>query len=152
MKILAIDLGTQCGWAISPLESGTGDLSNRKRRSGYGMVYLRFRSALDQVLGLVDLVVYEEVRRHMGVTAAHRYGGLEAILTEECESRELNYESVPVADIKRMATGKGNSKKDKMIEAAELKWPNIEIVDDNHADALWLLAFAHNEYGDIDGK
>ena len=34
-----------------------------------------------------------------------------------------------------------------MVEAARVKWPDVEIVDDNMADALWLLDLAKSELG-----
>lgn len=36
-----------------------------------------------------------------------------------------------------------------MVKAAKETFKKIKIVDDNHADALWLLAMAVEEYGCI---
>ena len=144
MKTLALDLGTKCGWAVfdgdTPIASGTWILqSDRQRRfEGGGMKWLRFRELLNQVPA-VDRVALEEVRRHAGTDAAHAYGGALAVVTAWCEERKIPYEAVPVASIKKHATGKGNAKKDVMIEAAKKRgW---EVVDDNHADALWIGDF-----------
>src|SRR5690606_35778810 len=107
-----------------------------------GMRFLRFRQMLQDVLPRVDHVAYEEVRRHMGVDAAHVYGGLQAVITEECERRQIPYEAVPVATIKKCATGKGNANKQAMVARAETLWPTTEIADDNQADALHIARYA----------
>lgn len=144
MRILALDLGTSCGWAISrdqaPYISGVLDLSPG-RYSGGGMRFVRFGNELTTLLNArIDRVVFEEVRRHLGVDAAHIYGGLLAVLTAECERRSIPYEGVPVATIKKHATGKGNADKKAMVEAASAF--DAMIVSDDQADALCLLDYA----------
>jgi Holliday junction resolvasome RuvABC endonuclease subunit len=137
MTILALDLGTHCGWCRTDgivYDSGVWNLTGGRYEGG-GMRFLRFRQMLDSLGWDAQLVVYEEVRRHMGVDAAHVYGGFQAVLTEECERRGIPYEAIPVATIKKTATGKGNAKKDAMVEAARLFWPTSNITDDNEADA-----------------
>jgi Holliday junction resolvasome RuvABC endonuclease subunit len=146
MKILAIDPGTHCGYALSPVESGTWDLSV-KRHEGGGMRYLRLRNYLNESCHGIDLVVYEEVHRHNGTDAAHIYGGIVGIIQEHCEMHDIQYQGVPVGTVKKHATGKGNANKDSMVNAAKAKWQDIDIVDDNQADALWIWDWAQNEYG-----
>lgn len=143
MRILALDLGTHCGWALSPHESGVWNLAPR-RFEGSGMRFVTFRQHLRKILEGVNLVYFEEVRKHMGVDAAHVYGGLMAVLTEECEVRKIPYQGIPVGTIKRAATGKGNAPKDVMVAAAKQKWPELVIIDDNHADALHLWDHARS--------
>ena len=146
MNILAIDPGTHCGYAKSPIESGTWDLSV-KRHEGGGMRFFRLRNYLNEVCSDIDLLVYEEVHRHAGTEAAHIYGGIVAIIQEHCEMHQINYQGLPVGTIKKYATGKGNANKDSMVNAAKAKWQDIDIVDDNQADALWIWDWAQNEYG-----
>ena len=148
MKILAIDPGTHCGWAITPLESGVWDLSPHRHEGG-GMRFLRLRKYISEACMGTKLVVYEEVRRHLGTDAAHIYGGIVAIIQEHCEAEKIAYQGVPVGTIKRFATGKGNSNKEVMLAVARLKWSEIDIVDDNQADALFLWAWANEEYGAV---
>lgn len=143
MNILALDLGTKTGWAVSlngAVASGVQDLTPR-RFDGGGMRFLRFREWLQKMFAdnKYDAVFFEEVRRHMGTDAAHIYGGLMGQLTEICERLSIPYEGVPVGTIKKHATGKGNADKPKMIEAAQRLYPGLAIEDDNHADALCLL-------------
>lgn len=139
MRILALDLGTKTGYAISLQESGVLDLA-RKRFEGGGFIFVRFREKLKELLDSgITQVYFEEVRRHLGTDAAHLYGGLLAVLSEECELRKLPYSGIPVGTIKKHATGKGNANKDQMLQAAKNEGWNV--YDDNHADALWLLNF-----------
>lgn len=152
--ILALDLGTHCGWARSGVTTtwGTWNLT-QGRYAGGGMRYLRFEQLLLPILYAAEefapkLVAFEEVRRHMGVDAAHVYGGLLAILTKMCDgvTPTIPYQGYPVGTIKKLATGKGNADKAKMLAAARARWgPTVE--DDNQADALWTLALAESEYG-----
>ena len=93
-------------------------------------------------MGSLGRVYFEEVRGHKGTDAAQIYGGLVAIITEFCEANRIPYAGIPVGTVKKHATGKGNSGKDLMIQAARERWPGQEIEDDNQADALWILATA----------
>ena len=93
----------------------------------------------------IELVVFEEVRRHAGVDAAHAYGGFMGQLTAWCEHHQIPYQGIPVGTIKKHATGRGNASKEEMIEAIRAKGHNPD--DDNEADAIALayLAKAKNE-------
>ena len=145
--ILALDLGTKTGWAIArpdgSVTSGTMDFKPRRYEGG-GMRYLRFRSWLEEIVAScgVSAIYFEEVRRHLGVDAAHAYGGFLAELTAHCDGRDpaMPYAGVPVATIKRHGTGKGNAGKPEMIEAARRL--GCLPADDNEADARVLADYA----------
>lgn len=149
-RIFAVDPGTKCGWALRQpggvMISGVWDLSG-SRFEGAGMRFLRLRGYLDTVARQqpFDVIVFEEVRRHMGVDAAHIYGGIVAVLTSWCEEHKAPYLAIPVPTIKKHATGKGNANKDLMIAAAKARWPDIHLVDDNQADAMWIATVAAEE-------
>lgn len=157
-RILALDLGTKTGWAMSSYSiysragenvwvnsnvlSGVEDFKG-DRFSGGGMRFLRFHQWLD---GFWDdkstrptRVVYEEVRRHLGTDAAHAYGGFMATLQKWCEYRSIPYEGIPVGTIKKHITGVGNASKGMVCEA--VKRYGFKPQDDNEADALALLMF-----------
>lgn len=145
MNILALDLGTKCGWAWSRpnhLMSGTWDLKATKFES-IGQRFEKFRNHLTVIIFIEKpvLVVFEEVRMHMAVDAAHAYGGYLAVLQVVCLDNKIEYRGVPVGTIKKHATGKGNAKKPDMIKAAIKLFPSVNILDDNHADALCLLHY-----------
>ena len=145
-SILALDLGSHTGWALHQLDntitSGTEHFKPQRFEGG-GMRYLRFKRWLNEMLaasGYINAVYFEEVRRHLGVDAAHTYGGFMGHLTAWCEHHNIPYQGVPVGTIKKHATGKGNAGKDDMIVAARAR--GHEPVDDNEADALALLDWA----------
>jgi len=80
-RILALDLGTQTGWALiscdGAINSGSQSFKSQRFEGG-GMRYLRFKRWLTEIKQFgndIDQVVFEEVRRHAGVDAAHAYGG-----------------------------------------------------------------------------
>ena len=145
MEILAIDPGTKCGYAISLVISGVWDLSVGRHEGG-GMRFLKLRTHLKDIASGVGLIVYEEIRGHKGVDAAQIYGGIVAIISEYAEFHSIPYQGIPVGTIKKFATGKGNSNKEAMMEAAAKKWRGFPIYDDNHADALFLWTYANEKY------
>jgi Holliday junction resolvasome RuvABC endonuclease subunit len=107
------------------------------------MAFLRFERFLadaSQASGPFGAVVFEEVRAHAGTLAAQVYGGFLAHLTAWCERNGVPYLGVPVATIKRHATGKGNAPKEAVIAAVRAK--GFEPGDDNEADALAILDWA----------
>ena len=160
LVILALDLGTTTGWALrsanGPVAHGFVSFKSQRFEGG-GMRYLRFGRWLADMLALSGqqsgsqtgsqtnltgsgAVYFEEVRRHLGVDAAHVYGGLLATLTAWCEHHQIPYQGVPVGTIKRHATGKGNAGKAEVIAA--MKALGHPVTDDNEADALALLHWA----------
>jgi hypothetical protein len=161
-SILSLDLGTTTGWALRSRNGSivSGSQSFKPQRfEGGGMRYLRFVRWLSEVAvsdeteegqvkrvndTLLDQIVFEEVRRHAGVDAAHAYGGFMSHLTSFAERHAIPYEGVPVGTIKKHATGKGNANKLMMITAMQALGHNP--VDDNEADALALLRWAIERY------
>lgn len=149
-RILAIDPGTACGWAVRHSEqtydSGVWDLKPRRHEGG-GMRWVRLRAYLREVLDRFppDIVAYELVRRHLGTDAAQLYGGCVAVVAAECEERRIPFTAIPVATVKKHATGKGNADKAAMIAAAAKRWPRPEPYDDNEADARWIAETAAKE-------
>ena len=144
--ILALDLGQKTGWALKRpdgrIYSGT-ETFKPDRFSGGGMALLRFRQWLDTLHGTggpVGMIVFEEVRRHLGTTAAHIYGGFLGQLSAWAEFREIPYEGVPVGTIKKFIAGKGNANKEDVIRAVFDR--GFCPQDDNEADALALLLWA----------
>lgn len=149
MNILALDLGQNCGWAMhsdGKIKSGVWKLQPTKFESA-GIRFLKFRRHLETeiVIGGVTKIFYEAVRRHIGTDAAHAYGGYMSQVQAVCIEYEVEYEGVPVQTIKKHATGSGNADKAKMIEAAIVKFKHIDVIDDNHADALHLLDYVKHQ-------
>lgn len=145
LRILALDPATKCGFAHSCGISGTWDLSVRRDESS-GMRLLRLRGKLNEILSSVgiDLIVYEAARH-----AAPKMQGalvvqatIQGALTLWAEERKIQYRGVSPKEIKKLAAGSGNANKQMVIAAAAKRWPSVDITDDNHADALWILEFA----------
>ena len=143
ITVLCLDLGAKSGWALrsadGAITSGTAEFKH-DRYSGGGMRFLKFKQWLNQMLeavGQIDAIYFEEVRRHLGVDAAHAYGGFLAHLSAWSEQHGIAYEGVPVGTIKRHATGRGNAGKAEVICAMQQR--GYHPGDDNEADALALL-------------
>lgn len=155
MNVLAIDPGSRHGWALSlggRLESGVEDFGLRRGESP-GARFLRFRRWLADVSDLarrttgrdLELVVYE-MPHHRGGHATEVAHGFSTRLQEHAAAT-AGCECVAVhsATLKKWATGSGRAGKPEMIAAARQRWDR-QPTDDNHADALLLLAWALETY------
>ena len=144
--LLAVDLGQQTGWALrqaSGLITSGSHGFKPGRFEGGGMPLLLFAAWLSELHGTagpLGRVVFEEVRAHKGTAAAHTYGAFLGQLSAWCEAHGVAYQGVPVATIKKHATGKGNAGKDLVIAAMQAR--GFQPVDDNEADALAILHWA----------
>ncbi len=147
--VLALDLGTQMGWSLlrnGIVTSGTLTFKNDRYQGG-GMRYLRFSRWLDdmkRIAGPLTEIYFEEVRRHLGVDAAHVYGGFLATLTSWCEKESIPYQGISVGTIKRHVTGKGNASKQEVIVSLRAK--GYRPHDSNEADALALLEWVRSQH------
>ena len=147
--MLTLDLGKQTGWAIfydGMFYSGSKSF-HASRFSGGGMPFLKFRSwlsSLKQEFPNIEMVYFEEVRRHLGTDAAHCYGGFLGHLTAWCEENHIPYQGVPVKTIKRFIAGKGNASKSDVIEAVRDK--GFCPIDDNEADSIALMLWAQKQF------
>ena len=155
MNILALDLGTTTGWAHSNGASGTWDLSIRRDESS-GMRLLRFEAKLLEIINTVgvDVIVFEAAlatgSRPAGMEPVRLQSKLQAIIERLVESTDgMECRSYNVNEIKRHAIPEKGKKRDKaaMVEAAKRRWPDVEIVLDDQADAMWLLSLAKEELG-----
>ena len=141
MKILALDIATKTGFATD-MASGVWDLKLKKGESN-GMKLIRLNSKVREVVESlnIDLVVME---RPAGLfkSAIITESELIGVVKLYCEEKNINYTEYSATEIKKFFTGKGNAKKADMIEEAKRRFPEINIIDDNHADALALLELA----------
>jgi Holliday junction resolvasome RuvABC endonuclease subunit len=136
-----------------PLLSGFKDFKNGKFE-GAGMRFLKFRAwlgELQKTAGNIDYVCFEGVRNHIGVDAAHAYGGFMATLTSWCEANEIPYEGVTVQAIKIAISGKGNTPKEIIVK--EVVRQGFHTQDDNEADAIALMIWAikNGKAGELNG-
>lgn len=143
MSVLALDLGKKVGWAANTpgsRTSGVEDFSKRWSESA-GMCMLRFKNWLERIVSMTEAteIHYELVQGYRSGAAARVWSGFWSHLLSWCEESAIPCSGVPVATIKRHATGKGNANKPAMIDAAIAKgWIPA---DDNEADAQHLLDY-----------
>jgi hypothetical protein len=145
MRVIGLDLGTQCGYAwtetgeVVGAQTGAWDF-RAKRFEGGGFRYLRFGEALRELTFMRSdecCVFFEEVGYHRGADAAHVYGAFYGKLQEVCDSAGIPYRGIPIGTIKRRATNHGRANKEDMIRAAFHEW-SVRMTDDQ-ADAAWVL-------------
>jgi Holliday junction resolvasome RuvABC endonuclease subunit len=136
--VLGLDPATTTGWVVLCRDTGNvrhhGAYSMEQHRfESQGMKYLRFEGWLRELLTTTGpyLVGFEEVPSHRGVHAAHRYGGIVAIVMKLCDELGVPYTGIPIATWKREATGKGNANKKRV--AAAFKALGLET-----DDGLWV--------------
>jgi Holliday junction resolvasome RuvABC endonuclease subunit len=151
MRILALDFGTKTGWATHNggfgVPSGTEEFPI-KRGESPGMRYLRFSRWVGGQLNLyqVSLVVYEQAH-HRGGYATALLEKMIGIMEMNCAALMIEYTPVHSATLKKWATGNGRADKEDMVLAAVQRFPDVAIKDDNQADALLLLAYAEEKFG-----
>lgn len=143
---LALDCAAKTGWAVGSRSGaihGCG-LWKRSHKEGDhpGQRFIDFRQSLYEALDIfgADRVVYEiPMGNFKSFAAGHSIHGYIAQVEMACAERGIPVSTIPQPTLKKYATGSGNAKKGKMLAAARRKWPKLKIVDDNVADALWLL-------------
>lgn len=146
MRLIAIDPGRYCGWAytdddtVRAEQSGVWDLS-AQQGDGYGAPYRLLFERLEKLREVPTTLYYEDVHRHIGTDAAHRYGGYVAAMLIVCEQAGVPYHPIAVQTIKKRATGNGNAGKPAMVVAAQGVF-GMPCESDDRADALWLLQCA----------
>lgn len=145
-SVLAFDLGSKCGWAFctergAAVHSGL-ILSTPTRFESQGMRGIKFERAVNALFDSFRpaIVVFERVHAHSSTIAAQVWGAYSTILMKICEERGVPFEGYSVQEIKKHATGKGNAKKDIMVIAARRRWPDQDIISDDVADALHIMA------------
>lgn len=148
IRIFAVDPANVLGYADTLGFSGTVDF-RPKRNESKGLRLLKIRRWLDERHGEVtpiELLVFEEVRCSRNIQAMINQGEIQGVIIAWCEERGVEYKGYTSSQIKKHATGKGNAPKEQMVAAAEEYFDDLTIVDDNHADALWCLDLAKQEF------
>lgn len=142
-RVLALDCSSITGYAVSNGTSGIKDLKPSKNQYP-GARYQRLRTLLKQVLQTypdLSLVVYEEpIPHHKGMEAAEMAWGYVAVIKMWCADHELPIRGVHISSWKKFVTGNGKATKDDVIFA--VKRLGFKPIDDNHADAIGILAYA----------
>lgn len=138
--ILALDLASATGFAHSDGRSGTHRFRfTAGERLGGQM--MQVENWLGETFPAADLLCVE-VPHFRGGPATMRLVGMFAVADLWAAKRGAKLIRVHTATLKKHATGSGRAKKPEVLRAAKERWPETEIVDDNHSDALWLLDYA----------
>jgi len=145
LKILALDVASHCGWAISRSVYGVWDLTPKRDESA-GMRLIRLRSKLHEVIKSenINLVVFERpggAFKGAIIVQSELQGQIKVV----CEDLKIDYRAYSSKEIKLFATGKGSAGKPAMIAAAKTKYGYVGNNDDE-ADALHLLELAKSDY------
>lgn len=150
MTILAIDPGTNLGWATrlqGKLHFGVQEFRLARDESP-GMRWLRldkWLQEMQQLTGGIGLIVHERPH-HRGGAATAILEGIVAGLQRFASEVGAEITAVPSGTLKRHATGKGNADKRSMTETAFKRFVTNGIpLDDNEADALWILDYSERK-------
>jgi Holliday junction resolvasome RuvABC endonuclease subunit len=164
-RVLAIDPGTRTAWAVGvwPAQPTIGlvDLRDVGTERGHQFWHLgRF------LRGLIheqrpSLICYEAVHRHVGVQAAHIYGGIVAVILLEAWEAKVPTRGIGVGTAKkaavpdilsrearsRIARSKGEpyipvNTKVAVLQAVRARFPDLDVPSFDHADAvaIWMAA------------
>lgn len=137
-RTLAIDPGRLTGWSHTLHSGGTVELF--RPGAPMGERFAKFSDWLSMTLADLptDRIVCE-AQHHRGGAATRQQLGIIAEIERLAYCHELKVDYAHTATLKKHATGSGRSDKDAMKRAAMKQNPTIEVGDDNHVDALWLL-------------
>jgi len=147
MNILVIDIATRIGHAQyidGDINSGTKSFAGLPGQP-IGALFEKWTIWLVAQLddNRMDLIGYELVNFPINSRAYEMiYHGMVGIMLAEAYKRGIETRGWTVIKVKQAATDSAKATKRGMIAAARAQWPNQNIVDDNQADALWVLYLA----------
>ena len=141
-NILALDIATKTGWKTKTA-SGVWDLKVNRGESE-SMRVVRFRAKVKELIELekIDLVAYERAAgmyKSSIIVESEMIGVLKLL----CNELNIDLACYSATEIKKFATGKGNAKKEAMIEAAKELGYNPK--DDNEADAIHIYRLCEKD-------
>lgn len=151
IKAIALDMATKLGHASNttkPRISGV-EVFDVKRGCSPGSRYLRFSKWLMDKIQTEkpDMIAYEQPHQRGGA-ATEIALGFATHVQSICALKNIEHVAVSTSEIKIFATGKGNADKQDMMTACAAKLGIIP-EDDNHSDALWLLAYVEANYAKV---
>lgn len=152
IRALAIDPASRLGWAKLDngiLECGMQHFQRRKGRKTQedehvGIQFSRMEIWLWRLLKELqpDVVFCEAPAGHyQSLVASQMAFGWRSLILACCARLSIPYEGYAAGTIKKYATGSGKAEKDDMIHAANQKFRDLEIEDDNTADAVHILCY-----------
>lgn len=172
MKILALDLGTNCGFAAmvpGDHKVGTWDLgpdaavrASRAQRWDRRLD-IRARHLVDELgnmnrwSGGFDWILFEDVRFGKSLAQVQLWSSFRGVVWAFAARHNTQIDCLETGKLKIYATGSGAADKPAMARALVARWPDKYVLekglvkrrkcgtllDDNAVDALWLLAWGH---------
>lgn len=147
LKVLGLDPATSFGWSHTDGTFGVLDLSRNKDESP-GMRLVRLWNFLEGMLADkgMDAIAFESSNsvRGSGVKLQSR---IEGVIILFAERRGIPYRAFAPAELKKLATGSGNSDKDAMISRAKELRPKSKTMTHDMADAICVMQVFIEEVG-----
>jgi Holliday junction resolvasome RuvABC endonuclease subunit len=151
MKILALDPGTNCGWAYRDedghIESGVQRFDMARSESP-GMRFMRFNEWLRELTRLRfhagDLIIFEQPPYLRSGYAVDLLIGMTTRMIERAARCGCEHKGVNANTLKKAVAGRGNADKPDMARAVAMHFPQLNRTreyDDNEVDALALLVW-----------
>lgn len=150
---LLLDPATTTGWCIDIDDEikDSGIFKTKEKNESRSNRFLRFKTFILDKISVwdIDFVGYEKPSQgHFSGTRTHANfeGVLLAELAQIRKERLMSYMEVSPNAIKKVAKDtvnlpfKGNYDKPMMVKSAK-EFFDFDIIDDNHADALWLAMY-----------
>ena len=88
-----------------------------------------------------DIVFYEEPAGGIGGNTALKCIGWKVLMMACCARKGIPMLGVHSGTLKKYATGSGKAEKEDMIHAVNAKFKDLDIKDDNTADAVHILCY-----------
>jgi len=161
MNILALDYGTKTGYCfgsdLSNMVCGTWTLATPREVTEWGKTrrtrtcdprMARLATYLRQ-FPLADTVVFEDVQFASSTYQVQIWASLRAVAWLDYPET-TRFECVPVATLKKFATGSGVATKERMwqalVAAGHAKPASGMLWDDNTVDAIWIWLWARQTF------
>ena len=143
--IVALDIATKCGWAVSTGRSGVEDFSSY---DDYGEMAIRFERWIKCEFHAATQFVME--RPHGFGSRVYTVNGLLFIAHKVAREMGVPRTEVNASSWRKEVLGSGRAKK---VDA--IKWcqdQGIKVIDDNHAEALCILEWAKRSLAAASGE
>jgi Holliday junction resolvasome RuvABC endonuclease subunit len=149
-RILGLDPAGSFGWTVlddgNYVDGGAAKfkyptkVQQEKKGIPKGKKWLDAWEWLDATLAEYnpDMVVLEDVRRHVSTLSAHSYGYLRYMVEALCAKHSVEFYPIIVTEWKLCSIGKGNADKDLIAEKMNEKFPHVEFVTDDHSDSAGI--------------
>lgn len=134
------------GWSTTLIRSKGAAAASLAERAE------RLERIADQVLQLVPLdalAVIEQPAYSKTMGSMHDRSGLWWSIVGRLHADGVAVAEVPPSTLKKFATGAGNAGKDAVIAAVVRRFPDLDVIDNNVADAVFLAAMGARQLGHL---